>query len=74
MKEGNRAMGYTKENRDLCEQTKKFALRIIRLVAAMPKITLAQVLGKQVLRSGTSPGAHYREAFRAVHRRIHQQD
>ncbi len=51
--------------RDLKERTKAFALRIIRLYAALPKTTEAQVLGKQVLRSGTSVGAHYREAQRA---------
>ena len=50
---------------DLKVRTKKFALRIIRLYAALPKTTEAQVLGKQVLRSGTSVGAHYREATRA---------
>ena len=41
---------------------KDFALRIIRMYAALPKTTEAQVIGKQVLRSGTSVGAHYREA------------
>jgi four helix bundle protein len=35
------------------------------MVGALPKTAAAQVLGKQVLRSGTSPGAHYREAYRA---------
>ncbi len=50
---------------DLKKRTKAFALRIIRLYAALPKTTTAQVLGKQVLRSGTSVGAHYREASRA---------
>ena len=50
---------------DLKQRTKDFALRIIRLYAALPKTTEAQVLGKQVLRSGTSIGAHYREAQRA---------
>lgn len=34
------------------------------MYVALPKSTLAQVLGKQVLRSGTSVGANYREAFR----------
>ena len=43
----------------------EFALRIIKLYAALPKTTEAQVLGKQILRSGTSVGAHYREACRA---------
>ena len=51
--------------RDLRVRTKAFALRIIRLYEALPKTTVAQVLGKQVLRSGTSVGAHYREATRA---------
>jgi len=51
--------------RDLLGRTKDFALRIVRLFCALPKSTEAQVLGRQVLRSGTSVGAHYREAFRA---------
>jgi four helix bundle protein len=46
-------------------RTKGFALRIIKLYGALPKSTEAQVIGKQVLRSGTSVGAHYREAFRS---------
>jgi len=50
---------------DLRTRTKQFALRIVRLFAALPKSTEAQVIGKQLLRSGTSVGAHYREATRA---------
>jgi len=50
---------------DLRKRTKEFALRVIKLYAALPKTTEAQVLGKQVLRSGTSVGAHYREGCRA---------
>ena len=50
---------------DLRKRTKEFALRIIKLYAALPRTTEAQVLGKQILRSGTSVGAHYREACRA---------
>lgn len=53
------------ENQDLKLRTKNYALRIIRLYCALPKTTEAQVLGKQVLRSGTSIGAHYRESQRA---------
>ena len=50
---------------DLKIRTKRFALRVIRMYAALPKAdTVAQVLGKQVLRSGTSVGANYREASR----------
>jgi four helix bundle protein len=54
-----------KEEMDLRDRTKAFALRIVRMFAALPKTTEAQVLGKQLLRSGTSVGANYREAFRA---------
>ncbi len=53
-----------KEEPDLKERTKDFALRIIRLFGSLPKSTEAQVLGKQLLRSGTSVGANYREAHR----------
>ena len=49
---------------DLRERTKEFALKIIRMFASLPKTTEAQVLGKQLLRSGTSIGANYREAYR----------
>ena len=51
--------------KDLSTRTKEFALRVIRMYSALPKSTEAQVLGKQVLRSGTSVGANYREANRA---------
>lgn len=50
---------------DLKERTKRYAVRIIRLFTALPMSTEAQVLGKQLLRSGTSVGAHYREATRS---------
>ncbi len=50
---------------DLRVRTKDFALRVVRLYVALPKTVEAQVLGKQILRSGTSVGAHYREASRA---------
>jgi len=53
------------ERDDLRRRTKMFALRIIKLFAALPRSTEAQVLGKQLLRSGTSVGANYREAYRA---------
>jgi four helix bundle protein len=49
----------------LRERTKAFAIQVIRLYSSLPKSTEAQVLGKQVLRSGTSVGANYREAYRA---------
>jgi four helix bundle protein len=50
---------------DLKHRTKAFALRIVKLYVALPKSVEAQALGKQLLRSGTSVGAHYREAQRA---------
>jgi four helix bundle protein len=50
---------------DLRTRTKKFALRMIRLYQGLPKSGEAQVIGKQLLRSGTSVGAQYREACRA---------
>ena len=50
---------------DLRKRTKDFALRIVKLYAALPNSAVGQVLGKQILRSGTSVGAQYREACRA---------
>ena len=51
--------------KDLKIRTKQFAMRVIELYKSLPKSTEAQVIGKQLLRSGTSVGAHYREASRA---------
>jgi len=51
--------------KNLKKRTKDFALQIIRLYCSLPKTPVAQVLGNQLLKSGTSPGAHYREALRA---------
>lgn len=50
---------------DLRLRSKRFALRVIRLYGSLPDTTVAQVIGKQVLRSGVSIGAHYREASRS---------
>jgi four helix bundle protein len=50
---------------ELRERTKLFGLRIVRMFVTLPKTDEARVLGKQVLRSGTSVGANYREAHRA---------
>ena len=49
----------------LAIRTKKFALRIIRLSDALPRRRSAEVIGRQILRSGTSVGAQYREGHRA---------
>lgn len=51
--------------KDLTTRTREFAVRVIRLYSALPKTTEARVVGKQLLRCGTSVGAHYREASRA---------
>lgn len=50
---------------ELKARTQAFGLRIIRLVSALPKTTVASVIGKQMLRSGASVGANYRAACRA---------
>ncbi|MBK9209335.1 MAG: four helix bundle protein [Anaerolineales bacterium] len=50
---------------DLRERTTEFALRIVRMYTKLPKTTEAQTLGRQVLRSGTSVGAQFRESQRA---------
>jgi four helix bundle protein len=49
---------------ELRDRTKKFALRVIRLCSALPNSDVARVLGKQLLRSGTSVAANYRGASR----------
>lgn len=51
--------------RDLKERTRDYALRIIRVFTALPRSQVAHVIGKQLLRSGTSVGANYREATRS---------
>lgn len=50
---------------DLRVRTKDFALRIVKMFAALPKTEEARVLGRQALRSGTSVGANFREAHRS---------
>jgi four helix bundle protein len=53
----------TKE--EMKNRTKKFALRIIKLVEGLPKTKTGDVVGKQLLRRGTSVAANYRAACRA---------
>ena len=57
------------DKQEMLERTKAFAVRIIRLVSALPRNRTADVLGRQLLKSGTSIGANYREALRASSRR-----
>lgn len=52
-------------NENLKQRTKKFALALIKLYAKLPKCYEAQIIGKQILRAGTSVGANYREGCRA---------
>src|SRR3954466_1830578 len=50
---------------ELRARTKKFALRVIKLYRSLPSGRDAQILGQQLMRSGTSVGANYRAACRA---------
>jgi len=51
---------------EMVDRAKRFALRIIRLTSKLPKDRAADIIGRQLLRSGTSIGANYREASRAA--------
>ena len=53
---------------DLKERTKKFGIDVIKLIEQLPKNRVTDVLGRQLLRSGTSVGANYRSACRAKSR------
>lgn len=50
---------------DLKQRTKNFSINIIKLVEMLPNERISDVIGKQLLRSGTSVGANYRSACRA---------
>lgn len=50
---------------NLTDRTRDLALRVIRLCAALPTNRTNDVIARQLLKSGTSPGAHFREAIRA---------
>ncbi len=49
----------------LRERTKQYGLRVINLFAALPKLKQAEVIGLQLLRSGTSVASNFREGSRA---------
>jgi four helix bundle protein len=51
--------------RNLRLRLKEYGLRILRLYDSLPRYGSAQIVGRQIARSGTSPGAQYREACRA---------
>ena len=50
---------------ELKTRTKQFALRVMKLVGALPRTTVGRAIGGQLVRSGTSVGANYRAACRA---------
>lgn len=52
----------------LRDRSKALALRIINLVAALPHGDVGKIIGRQLLRSGTSVGANYRASMRAKSR------
>ena len=57
------------DSKELRKRTKGFALRIIKLAASLPANRVGDVIGRQILKSGTSVGANYREALRASSKR-----
>ncbi len=61
--------GIDMNSDEMRARTKDFALRVIRLVTALPEGRVADILGRQLLRSGTSVGANYREALRGSSRK-----
>jgi four helix bundle protein len=66
MKNPNPAFRNPKSRKEeMKHRTKQFALRVIRLVESLPRGQAAAVIGRQLLRAGTSVGANYRAACRA---------
>ena len=52
------------EKTELKQRTKNLALRVMKLVNALPQTTAGQVIAKQIIRSASSVGANYRAACR----------
>jgi len=50
---------------ELKQRFRTFSIRILRLCAALPKNDAGWAISRQLVRSGTAPGAHYRSACRA---------
>jgi four helix bundle protein len=63
-----------KQFEELQQRTKRFALRILKLYRSLPKNDECRILGKQILRSGTSIGANYRAACRLGHEQSSSQN
>ena len=49
---------------ELKQRTKQFALRVMKVVGALPEDSVGRAIGNQLIRSGTSVGANYRSACR----------
>jgi four helix bundle protein len=63
---GSRALSVRDEAiQRMKDRTLQFALSVVKLTQNLPRSMEGQVLGRQLLRSGTSVGAHYREAIRS---------
>ena len=50
--------------KEMLDRTKKFALRVLKLVAALPNTIAGRAVGGQLVRSGTSVASNYRAACR----------
>ena len=57
------AEGYKAD--ELKAHSKRFAIAVVRLFRELPRTEEARILGRQLLRSGTSVAANYRAACRA---------
>lgn len=53
------------QSEELKKRTKRFAIRIVKMFRCLPKTEEAKIIGRQVLRSGTSVAANYRAVCRA---------
>ena len=67
MKNGSDGLGEisTAKQRDLRKRPREYGLRILKLYDSLPKYGSVHIITHQLARSGTSPGAQYREACRA---------
>ena len=50
------------KEQEMIARTKQFALRVMKLVGALPKTVQGRAIGSQLMRSGTSVAANYRAA------------
>jgi len=57
------------DSQDMRKRTKKFAVRVMKLVPQLPRSDVGFVIGRQLVKSATSIGANYAEASRASSRR-----